>query len=145
LKIILFKTRVRPFPYNEDAPRSAKLSNDKKKKMEADSPSSRHGTAHAAADLPYLSRPAERRAELPGSAAHSVEGCPPSSSIAWDILYGAEQIAQFLYGNPKYRRKVYNIIGREGLPNFRLGAIICSRKSVLLDWITRQEKGETKD
>jgi hypothetical protein len=59
--------------------------------------------------------------------------------VAGDILRGAEEIAQFLFGNQKYRRRVYNLVGRKQLPIFRMGPSICARKSVLLQWIEAQE------
>lgn len=66
---------------------------------------------------------------------------PPTTpgELASDMLYGASQIAHFLYGDAKLCRKVYRIIGAGKLPHFRLGANICSRKSILLKWITSQE------
>jgi hypothetical protein len=67
---------------------------------------------------------------------------PSTTSLATtsgDILHGAEGIAKFLYGDEKWRRKVYNLIATRRLPHFRLGSMICARKSVLLAWITAQE------
>ena len=66
---------------------------------------------------------------------------PPPGSLSGDILYGAEEIAIFLYGDKKFRRRVYNLVEAGCLPHFRLGASICSRKSVLLGWIAQQETG----
>jgi hypothetical protein len=63
-------------------------------------------------------------------------------SLAGDILYGADGIAEFLYGDGKLRRKVYNLVETARLPHFRLGAVICARKSVLLAWIAAQERGK---
>jgi hypothetical protein len=62
-----------------------------------------------------------------------------ADTLAGDILYGADGIATFLYGDGKLRRKVYNLVETERLPHFRLGAVICARKSVLLKWIETQE------
>jgi hypothetical protein len=61
-------------------------------------------------------------------------------SLAGDILYGADGIAEFLYGDRKLRRKVYNLVEKACLPHFRLGAVICARRSVLLNWIQAQER-----
>jgi hypothetical protein len=63
-----------------------------------------------------------------------------SGSLAGDILYGADGIAEFLYGDRKLRRKVYNLVETARLPHFRLGAVICARRSVLLEWIQAQER-----
>jgi hypothetical protein len=62
-----------------------------------------------------------------------------AGSLAGDILHGANGIAEFLYGDRKLRRKVYNLVETARLPHFRLGAVICARKSVLLGWIESQE------
>jgi hypothetical protein len=67
-----------------------------------------------------------------------------AGSLAGDILHGAEGIADFLYGDGKLRRKVYNLVETARLPHFRLGAVICARKSVLLSWIAEQESGLKK-
>ena len=57
--------------------------------------------------------------------------------IAADILRGADDIAAFL-GLDK--RAVYHAASRNKLPTFRLGAIICARRSTLMAWIAEQEK-----
>lgn len=60
--------------------------------------------------------------------------------IAGDILRGADEIAQFLFGSKTYRRRVYNLVAHNQLPIFRMGTSICARKSVLLQWIEAQER-----
>jgi hypothetical protein len=62
------------------------------------------------------------------------------TNLANDILTGADQIASFIYGNPKKRRQVYHLAENAKLPVFRMGSIICARKSTILQWITDQEK-----
>jgi hypothetical protein len=62
-------------------------------------------------------------------------------TLSGDILHGAAEIAAFLYGERKFRRKVFNLVEAKRLPHFRLGAGICAQKSVLLDWIAAQEQG----
>lgn len=57
-----------------------------------------------------------------------------------DMLRGAEAIAEFLFGDAKLRRKVYHVVECGKLPTFRLGAILCARKSKLLEWIEQQER-----
>lgn len=64
---------------------------------------------------------------------------PPATEIASDLLRGADRIAEFLFGNPGERRKVYHLAETSRLPVFRLGAVLCARRSVLLDWIMQQE------
>lgn len=67
--------------------------------------------------------------------------------FAKDLLCGAEEIAEFLYGNREDRRKVYHLVATSTLPVFKLGSQICARKSVLLKWVKDQEErraGERK-
>jgi hypothetical protein len=63
-----------------------------------------------------------------------------AADIAGDILRGADEVAQFLFGHPKFRRRVYNLVARKQLPIFRVNPSICARKSVLLQWIESQER-----
>lgn len=64
---------------------------------------------------------------------------PSPSTIAGDILYGADAIAEFMYGSKECRRTVYNLVQNKRIPHFRIGSSICTRKSVLLAWIAEQE------
>jgi hypothetical protein len=71
------------------------------------------------------------------------DGSVPSSlqsELAVDLLRGADQIAGFLFGDPRQRRKVYHLAETSRLPVFRLGSVLCARKSVLLEWIAQQEQ-----
>lgn len=63
--------------------------------------------------------------------------------LADDILRGADKIAEFLFGDRAERRKVYHLAERSQLPVFRLGVVLCARKSVLLAWIAAQEARAT--
>jgi len=63
--------------------------------------------------------------------------------FARDLLRGAEEIAQFLYGDRELRRKVYHLVATSNLPVFKLGSMICARKSVLLKWVAEQESRHT--
>lgn len=56
-----------------------------------------------------------------------------------DLLYGADAIAEFLFGDKKYRRKVFYLVEHTKIPVFRIGARICGRRSTLLKWIGDQE------
>lgn len=64
--------------------------------------------------------------------------CP---SLADDLLRGADEIAAFMFGSARHRRKVYYLTGEasRGLPHFKMGSLICARKSTLLRWISEQE------
>lgn len=65
-----------------------------------------------------------------------LEGAP---TLASDLLRGAHQIAAFLYGSAAERKKVYHLVRTARLPVFRLGSLLCARRSVLLAWIEEQE------
>jgi hypothetical protein len=62
------------------------------------------------------------------------------NELADDILRGADEIAAFIYGERGSRRKVYYLAECSRLPVFRLGSVLCARKSVLLKWIAGQER-----
>ncbi len=60
-------------------------------------------------------------------------------ALADDLLRGGDQIAEFVFGDPKQRRKVYHLAQNSQLPVFKLGATICARRSTLIAWIEAQE------
>ena len=60
--------------------------------------------------------------------------------LAGDMLHGADEIAEFLFGKRGGRRKVYYLAECTRLPIFRLGSVLCARKSVLIQFISMQEK-----
>ncbi len=62
-----------------------------------------------------------------------------TNALADDILEGADAIAEFLFGSKESRRKVYYLAECSKLPIFRLGSVLCARKSVLLGFISGQE------
>jgi hypothetical protein len=86
-------------------------------------------------------------AAAPGSSTAACEGNMDSptapqdtpNELADDILRGADQIAEFIFGERGNRRKVYYLAECSRLPVFRLGSVLCARKSVLLRWISGQE------
>jgi hypothetical protein len=100
------------------------------------------GATEALADLIKSLTDSGHLARLLNAARHPGTSSTKQSagSLAGDILHGAEGIAEFLYGDRKLRRKVYNLVETARLPHFRLGAVICARRSVLLDWIQAQER-----
>ena len=65
----------------------------------------------------------------------------PLPSLGDDLLRGADAIAEFVFGDRRQRRKVYYLTGdaRVRLPHFKLGSIICARKTTLLRWIEQHE------
>jgi hypothetical protein len=72
------------------------------------------------------------------------QNTPSELELADDILEGADAIAEFLFGakndrRRNGRRKVYYLAECSRLPIFRLGSVLCARKSVLLNFIAGQE------
>ena len=72
--------------------------------------------------------------------------------FAKDLLRGVGEIAEFLYGTRETRviRRTYHVIASSNVPVFRLGSMICARRSVLLQWVKDQEErkksaGATRD
>lgn len=64
---------------------------------------------------------------------------PPKQDFSTDLLRGADKIAEFLFGDARERRKVYHLAETSRLPIFRLGSVLCARRSVLLEWVAHQE------
>ena len=58
-------------------------------------------------------------------------GSEDLSILANDLLEGADEIAEFLYGDRKKRRKVYYLAQKRCLPFFKIGEMICARRSRL--------------
>lgn len=65
----------------------------------------------------------------------------PEITLGEDLLRGADEIAKFMFGDVRHRRKIYYLTGEatKGLPHFKIGSLICARKSTILSWITEQE------
>ncbi|RUV89190.1 DNA-binding protein [Mesorhizobium sp. M1A.F.Ca.IN.020.06.1.1] len=56
--------------------------------------------------------------------------------LAADILRGAAAIADFLGFE---RRAVYHAVSKNSIPTFRIGEVVCARRSTLTNWIEAQE------
>lgn len=74
----------------------------------------------------------------PGNTARTVT----EVTLGDDLLRGADEIAKFMFGDARHRRKVYYLTGEaaKGLPHFKIGSLICARKSTILNWIAEQER-----
>ncbi len=61
-----------------------------------------------------------------------------------DLLHGADEIARFVFGDASHRRRVYYYASNAKIrmPIFRIGNVVCARKSRLLDWVSTQERGQ---
>lgn len=60
-------------------------------------------------------------------------------SIASDLLEGADEVARFVFGSPQKRRRVYDLAARSEIPLFRVGRVLCGRRSTLRAWISAKE------
>jgi hypothetical protein len=69
----------------------------------------------------------------------------PSSELASDLLRGADEIAAYIFGERGSRRKVYYLAECSRLPVFRLGSMLCARRSVIERWISGQESRVRQD
>src|SRR5690349_19641718 len=63
-----------------------------------------------------------------------------ASEFADDLLRGDIQIAEFLFGPMASRRKVYYLARYTRIPLFRIGSVLCGRRSVLRGWVEAQEQ-----
>jgi hypothetical protein len=61
------------------------------------------------------------------------------AELAGDLLRGADEIAEFIFGARASRRKIYYLAETSHLPVFRLGSMLCARRSVIERWIAGQE------
>jgi hypothetical protein len=62
-----------------------------------------------------------------------------SRKLSDDLLRGAAAIAEFMYGDPKERRKVYALHDKRAIPTFLLNNIIHARKSSIVSAIEARE------
>ena len=69
----------------------------------------------------------------------------PHEPLADDLLHGADAIAEFIFGARGSRRKVYFLAECARLTVFRLGTMLCARRSVLMRWIAGQENRVRSD
>jgi hypothetical protein len=80
-----------------------------------------------------------------GRCIRGAEASAQDRGFAGDLLRGADEIAEFLFGDRKLRRKVYHLAASR-LPVFKLGgSMLCARKSVLLKFVGDQERRGRKD
>lgn len=70
---------------------------------------------------------------LKPASAGTAEPCP----LADDMIRGADAIADWMGLN---RRQIYHLAATSRLPVFKMGSILCARKSRLMDWIKEQEE-----
>ena len=59
--------------------------------------------------------------------------------------HGADEIAEFIFGKRGSRRKVYYLAECTRLPVFRLGSMLCARRSVITGWIEFRQKNQVRE
>jgi hypothetical protein len=67
-----------------------------------------------------------------------------TAPLSDDILQGAAEIAAFLFGDRKQRRRIYWLAENGRLPVFKLGELLCARKSRLRQHVEEQEEASLK-
>ncbi len=63
--------------------------------------------------------------------------------LAEDVIRGADAIAAEVFGDRKQRRRIYHLCETSQFPHFKLGSVLCARRSVILAWIESQERKNT--
>jgi hypothetical protein len=59
--------------------------------------------------------------------------------LADDLLRGADELAEFIYKDRRQRRKIYHLAETTSFPFFRLGGMLCGRRSKITKYIEQQE------
>lgn len=65
--------------------------------------------------------------------------CAPGEGLSEDMLVGGFAISEYLFGSRRDRRRVYALADSGRLPIFRLGNVLCARKSTLRAYISKLE------
>lgn len=60
-------------------------------------------------------------------------------SFSDDLLRGAAAIAEFVFKDRTKRRAVYHLAATTRFPTFKLGAILCARRSEIMKFVAAQE------
>lgn len=60
--------------------------------------------------------------------------------MADDLLIGAYEIAEYIYGDPNLRRKIYHLRRARRIPIFVVSSKYWAHKSTLNAWFEEQEK-----
>ena len=55
------------------------------------------------------------------------------------MIRGAAAIAEYMFGDRRYRRRVYHLVQTSRIPIARIGSPLCLRPSTYQKWIESQE------
>lgn len=77
------------------------------------------------------------------------EGNPAANdnipTLADDTIRTAAKISVHMFGDASRRRSIYNLAASSRLPFFKIGSVLCIRRSALDRFIAAQEDRRTKD
>ena len=66
-----------------------------------------------------------------------------------DLLFGAKEIAVYVFGSDRYAGRVYDLQRRSRppfrFPMFTMGSTLCARRSSINAWYDEQETAENDD
>jgi hypothetical protein len=63
----------------------------------------------------------------------------PPADKAEPMIRGASAIAEFVFGDRRYRRRVYHLVETSKFPVVRIGATLCLRPTTYQKWVESQE------
>jgi hypothetical protein len=63
----------------------------------------------------------------------------PPPEKAEPMIRGAAAIAEFVFGDRRYRRRVYHLVETSKFPVVRIGATLCLRPTTYQKWLESQE------
>ena len=69
------------------------------------------------------------------NALNDVSGNQRPARVADDLLRGADEIGEFIFGAGRHRARIYHLVRTANLPVFHIGAIIHARPSTLARYI----------
>lgn len=72
----------------------------------------------------------------------------PDVVLAEDLIRGGVAIGRLItpieeadkLSDKQLARKAYHLAATSNLPVFRLGSVLCVRRSIVMEWIAQQEK-----
>jgi len=65
---------------------------------------------------------------------------PPIVKKSDDMIRGAAAIAEYMFGDRCYRRRVYHLVQTSRIPIARIGSTLCLRPSTYQRWLEGQEE-----
>lgn len=66
-----------------------------------------------------------------------------NKALALDLIRGASDLAQYILGDPTLRRSIYYYAETTDIPVFRIGSMLCARRSMIDAWIDQKVQQRT--